>query len=80
MTKISDLHRRWSKDADYRGAYDALGEEFDLARTLVGENRSGGTRERPRSGFRGAMVAEALIKMRQEGLALLDARSGRSEA
>jgi hypothetical protein len=32
MTKISDLHRRWSKDVDYREAYDALGEEFDLAR------------------------------------------------
>ena len=36
MTKISDLHRRWRKDADYKAAYDALGEEFDLARTLIG--------------------------------------------
>ena len=35
MTKISELHRRWSKDADYKNAYDALGEEFDLARTLI---------------------------------------------
>jgi ribosome-binding protein aMBF1 (putative translation factor) len=35
MTKISDLHRRWSKDADYKDVYDALGEEFDLARTLI---------------------------------------------
>ena len=35
MTKISDLHRRWSKDANYREAYDALGEEFDLARALI---------------------------------------------
>ena len=35
MTKISDLHRRWSKDADYKDAYDALGEEFDLARALI---------------------------------------------
>jgi ribosome-binding protein aMBF1 (putative translation factor) len=35
VTKISDLHRRWSKDADYRDAYDALGEEFDLARALI---------------------------------------------
>jgi hypothetical protein len=32
MTKISHLHRRWSKDADYKDAYEALGEEFDLAR------------------------------------------------
>jgi transcriptional regulator with XRE-family HTH domain len=35
VTKISDLHRRWSKAADYKDAYDALGEEFDLARTLI---------------------------------------------
>jgi len=32
MTKISELHRRWSKDADYK---EALGEEFDLARALI---------------------------------------------
>jgi ribosome-binding protein aMBF1 (putative translation factor) len=35
MTKISGLHRRWSRDADYRDACDALGEEFDLARALI---------------------------------------------
>ena len=35
MTKISDLHRRWRKDADYEEAYDAIGEEFDLARALI---------------------------------------------
>lgn len=35
MTKISELHRRWSRDADYEDAYDALGEEFDLARALI---------------------------------------------
>lgn len=35
MTKISELHLRWSKDDDYKDAYAALGEEFDLARTLI---------------------------------------------
>ena len=35
MAKISDLHRRWRRDADYKAAYDALGEEFELARALV---------------------------------------------
>ena len=35
MTKITALHRRWSKDADYTDAYDALSEEFDLARALI---------------------------------------------
>lgn len=40
MTQIRDLHHRWSKDADYKAAYDALGEEFDLARALI-EARTG---------------------------------------
>lgn len=35
MTRISTLRRRWSKDADYKAAYDTLEEEFDLARTLI---------------------------------------------
>jgi hypothetical protein len=35
MTKISYLHRRWSKDADYTDAYAALGEEFDVAPSLI---------------------------------------------
>jgi transcriptional regulator with XRE-family HTH domain len=35
MTKISGLHCRWSKDADYTDAYDTLGEAFDLARALI---------------------------------------------
>jgi hypothetical protein len=35
LTTIDDLHCRWRKDADYKRAYDALGEEFDLARSLI---------------------------------------------
>lgn len=35
MTKIRELHRRWSNEPGYKGAYDALEEEFDLARTLI---------------------------------------------
>ncbi len=35
MTKIKELHKRWNKDPAYRAAYDALGEEFWLARTLI---------------------------------------------
>ena len=35
MTRISTLHRRWSKDTDHKVAHDALAEEFDLARTLI---------------------------------------------
>ena len=35
MSKLKDLHRRWSKNADYKAAYDALGEEFELAKALI---------------------------------------------
>ena len=35
MTKLKDLHRRWSKDQDYKAAYDTLDEEFQLARALI---------------------------------------------
>jgi hypothetical protein len=32
VTKIAVLHRRLRKDADYKEAYDALGQEFDFGR------------------------------------------------
>ena len=35
MTKLKDLHRRWSKDEGYIAAYDALSEEFQLASALI---------------------------------------------
>lgn len=42
MSKVRDLHREWSRDPDYRGAYDALGAEFDLARALIGARARAG--------------------------------------
>ena len=35
MTKVSDLHEKWSKDPEYRTAYDRLGPEFELVRALI---------------------------------------------
>jgi transcriptional regulator with XRE-family HTH domain len=35
MTKIKDLHRRWSRNDNYKAAYDGLEEEFRLARALI---------------------------------------------
>jgi transcriptional regulator with XRE-family HTH domain len=35
MTKIKHLHSRWSRDDDYKAAYDGLEEEFRLARALI---------------------------------------------
>ena len=36
MTKIDVLHRSWRRNAEYEKAFDALGEEFDLARSRIG--------------------------------------------
>lgn len=35
MSKVSDLHKKWSQDSEYRAAYEKLGPEFDLARVLI---------------------------------------------
>ncbi len=35
VSKVSDLHERWSKDPGYRAAYDELGGEFELAREPI---------------------------------------------
>ena len=35
MSKVSDLHEKWSEDPDYRKAYDDLGPEFELTRSLI---------------------------------------------
>ena len=35
MSKVSDLHKKWSRDSEYRAAYEELGPEFDLARVLI---------------------------------------------
>ena len=40
MSRVSDLHEKWSQDPEYRAAYEALGPEFELARLLI-EARTG---------------------------------------
>ena len=35
MSKLADLHDKWSRDSDYRKAYERLGPEFELARSLI---------------------------------------------
>ena len=35
MTKVADLHEKWSEDPEYRVAYDRLGPEFEVARALI---------------------------------------------
>ena len=35
MSKVRDLHRKWSRDPAYRGAYDDLDAEFTLTSSLI---------------------------------------------
>lgn len=35
MTKVSDLHKKWMKNKDYRKAHEELAPEFALARALI---------------------------------------------
>ncbi len=46
MTRISDMHKKWMKEARYRTAYEALEEEFALASAVMEvRNRAGLTQE-----------------------------------
>ena len=35
MSKVADLHKKWSKDPQYRKAYDRIGAEFEISRSLI---------------------------------------------
>ena len=52
MSKVSDLHKEWSRDPEYRQAYDALEPEFELARSLI--------QVRIRAGLTQAQLAERM--------------------
>jgi ribosome-binding protein aMBF1 (putative translation factor) len=42
MTKVSDLHKEWMKDPEYRQAHDGLRPEFDLPRAVIQARVSAG--------------------------------------
>lgn len=35
MSKVAELHEKWSRDPKYRNAYARLGPEFELYRFLI---------------------------------------------
>lgn len=67
MTKVSDLHKRWMKDPEYRREYDALEEEFALILEVA--------KARKRAGLSQAELARRM-KTTQSTIARLE--SGRS--
>ncbi|MYH90925.1 MAG: helix-turn-helix transcriptional regulator [Gammaproteobacteria bacterium] len=66
MSTLEELHERWSRDADYRKAYERLKPEFEVARALI--------EARQRAGFTQAELA-ARMKTTQSAVARLE--SGR---
>ena len=46
MARISEMHKKWLEEPDYKKAYDALEEEFVLAGAVMDvRNRAGLTQE-----------------------------------
>jgi transcriptional regulator with XRE-family HTH domain len=35
MSNVKDLHQKWMKSKEYRKEYEALAEEFELARAVI---------------------------------------------
>ena len=66
MSTLEELHERWSRDPDYREAYERLEPEFEVARALIEARRS--------AGFTQAELA-ARMKTTQSAVARLE--SGR---
>jgi transcriptional regulator with XRE-family HTH domain len=67
MKKISDLHKKWMKDPEYRKEFDALEEEFAVASAMIAA--------RTRAGLTQDELAERM-NTRQSTIARLE--SGKS--
>ncbi|CAI2718683.1 helix-turn-helix domain-containing protein [Nitrospina watsonii] len=64
MSKLQDLHKKWSKDSKYREEYEKLGPEFELARAII--------EARTRAGLTQAQLARKM-KTTQSVIARLEA-------
>ena len=67
MSTVDELHERWSRQEDYREAYEELGPEYTVARALI--------EARTRAGFSQAELA-ARMETTQSAVARME--SGRT--
>ena len=67
MSTVDELHERWSRQADYREAYEELGLEYTVARALI--------EARTRAGF---SQAELAARMETTKSAVARMESGRT--
>ena len=63
MSTVDELHARWSRQADYREAYEELGPEYTVARALI--------EARTRAGFSQAELA-ARMETTQSAVARME--------
>ena len=42
MSTLAELHERWSRDPEYREAYEQLGPEYEVARALIEARHASG--------------------------------------
>ena len=42
MTKISQLHQKWLKDAEYKTAYEGMAMEFEIASAIIAARTQAG--------------------------------------
>ena len=68
MIKISDLHKKWMKNPEYRKEYDALEEEFALIAAVA--------KARQRAGLSQAELARRM-KTTQSAIARLESGRGK---
>ncbi len=47
MTRVSEMHKQWSKDPKYRKTYDALQQEFALAGGVIESRKRAGLTRQP---------------------------------
>lgn len=42
MTRLSEMHKRWMKEPNYRKAYHALEDEFAISRAVIAARKRAG--------------------------------------
>lgn len=58
MTKVTELHERWNRDPDYRKAYEELGPEFAVAKSLIEARKCAGFTQAELAGRMKRRIAE----------------------
>ncbi len=73
MTRIAELHERWRRDPEYRGACEALDDEFAIAGALIAARTRAGLSQQQLAERMG--TSQSAVARMESGQALPSARS-----